>query len=238
MTGFDEGYRRWRASTAHAALIGSGYPEPVQPFSFVPFDGLESLAADLAPATGGTLLDLGCGRGGPGLWLAGRCAARLVGVDASAVAITDARARRAAFPGVTAHFAVTDVTRTGLRTGCADAAVAIDVLQLVRDPAAMLREAARLLRPGGRIVLTTWEASGGPAPARFPRDVAALATSAGLHVERITDHPAWLDRQRDIYARAAAGTAADPAVADLAAEARRWQSWIDAVRRVTVVART
>ncbi|MGH3844501.1 MAG: hypothetical protein ACRDS0_24095 [Pseudonocardiaceae bacterium] len=34
--GFDAGYRRWRASTVHAELLGEGPREAVQPFSFVP----------------------------------------------------------------------------------------------------------------------------------------------------------------------------------------------------------
>lgn len=46
---FDAGYRRWRASDEHAALIGEGYPETIQPFSFVPFAALPELASTIGP---------------------------------------------------------------------------------------------------------------------------------------------------------------------------------------------
>ena len=47
-----------------------GLPAEVEPFSFVSAGLLRHVlrAADLGP--GQTLADLGCGRGGPGLWLA------------------------------------------------------------------------------------------------------------------------------------------------------------------------
>ncbi|MHB8296671.1 MAG: methyltransferase domain-containing protein, partial [Acidimicrobiales bacterium] len=70
--GFDGGYRRRRASAAHASLLGEGLPPEVEPFSFVPMEGLELLARLAAIGTGQTLVDLGCGRGGPGMWLAKR----------------------------------------------------------------------------------------------------------------------------------------------------------------------
>jgi meso-butanediol dehydrogenase / (S,S)-butanediol dehydrogenase / diacetyl reductase len=54
---------------------------------------------------------------------------------------------------------------------------------------------------------------------------------------RVTDHPDRLHRQRDIYARAAADTTGDPAVADLAAEAHRRRSRFGSVRRIAVTAR-
>src|ERR1700675_2617216 len=42
---------------------------------------------------GQKIADLGCGRGGPGQWIAGATGAALVGIDFSAVALVEARAR-------------------------------------------------------------------------------------------------------------------------------------------------
>src|SRR5260370_27135565 len=42
---------------------------------------------------GQKIADLGCGRGGPGQWIAGVTGAALVGIDFSAVALEQARAR-------------------------------------------------------------------------------------------------------------------------------------------------
>jgi SAM-dependent methyltransferase len=235
--GFDEGYLRWRASNAHSALMGDGLPSEVEPFSFVPLDGLESLATLLDVRRGQLLVDLGCGRGGPGLWLARRVGAGLIGVDGSGVALADARQRLRLFPGVSpARFEVADVACTGLPDACADAVVSIDVLQLLDDQAAMIYEAARLVRPGGRVVLTSWE-GWGAAPGRFPRDIGRLVEHAGMRVEAVTEQPEWLRRQLRIYEQAALDSGDDAALRDLAEEGRRWQRWSGQTRRVVVAAR-
>jgi SAM-dependent methyltransferase len=234
--GFDEGYTRWRASAAHAALMGHGLPDSVQPFSFVPIEGMRFVLGELALEDGQTLVDLGCGRGGPGLWLAAQAGAELIGVDGSRVAVQDARERVSLFEGVaSARFEVADVTQTGLPTACADAVVSIDVFQLVGDKAAMITEMSRLLRPGGTVVLTTWEGSG-EVDERFPRDTGALLD--GFSAVSVVEQPAWLSRQFEIYERAvAADDGTDQAVTDIAGEARRSLPEREYLRRVVVTAR-
>jgi SAM-dependent methyltransferase len=236
--GFDEGYRRMRVSPAHAGMVGEGLPAAVQPFSFVPLGGMEYVLAALLLRPGQTLVDLGCGRGGPGLWLAGEARAGLIGIDGSEVAVADARERARLFPGVSsARFEVADVTATGLPQQIGDAAVSIDVLQLVDDQPAMLREMARLLRPGGRAVLTTWEGFG-RAPARMPRDTRALFKQAGFADVAVIERPAWQRRQHEIYDRAVeTDDGSDPAITDLANEARTSGAYRDYLRRVVVAAR-
>jgi len=237
---FDDGYRRWRSSSAHKSLFGEGLPGEIEPFSFVPMEGLRLVAGLLQLPAGKTLVDLGCGRGGPGMWLAQQADAGLVGVDASAVALGDARQRLRLFPGLrSALFEVAYVTATGLVDECADAVVSIDVLQLVDEPLRLVSEARRLLRPGARLVITTWEGSPG-APSRFPRDLPGLLAEAGLEADTLLERPDWLARQLGIY-RAAAAMAddgdGDPAIADLIKEARGWEQWHDQTRRVVVAGR-
>jgi SAM-dependent methyltransferase len=60
-------------------------------------------------------------------------------------------ARAAASGHPVAH---ADITRIPLRTGSVDIATAFDVLQCVPDDATAVREMARILRPGGAVVLT------------------------------------------------------------------------------------
>lgn len=234
--GFDEGYTRWRASSAHAALLGDGLPDSVQPFSFVPFAGMRFVLGELALEAGQTLVDLGCGRGGPGLWLADQAGAELIGIDGSRVAVQDARRRVSLFEGVaSARFEVADVAQTDLPAGCADAVVSVDVFQLVRDKAAMVAEISRLLKPGGTVVLTTWEGFG-EADEKFPRDVEALL--AGFSAVSVVERPEWLTRQFEIYERAiAADDGTDPAITDIADEARQLLPEREYLRRVAVTAR-
>ncbi len=166
------------------------------------------------------------------MWLAQRSGADIVGVDGSGVAVTDAYHRQTLFPGIgEAGFIVADVTATGLRDGCADATVAIDVLQLLDDQAALVAEMARLLKPGGHLLLTTWE-GWGQAPSRFPRDLRAAIEQVGLRSVTVVEQPNWLRRQLDVYRSAAAIANDDAALADLAEEGRRWRSWHDQTRRV------
>ncbi len=102
---------------------------------------------------GAVLVDLGCGAGllAPHLanqvqW-AGR-GYRHVGVDVTASALAQAAAH-----GVSPVRG--DVTRVPLADGCADVVVAGEILEHVADLPAALREACRLLRPGGRLVIDT-----------------------------------------------------------------------------------
>jgi SAM-dependent methyltransferase len=130
-------------------------PPEIQPYSFVSVALLGHVADALALSSGQTLVDLGCGRGGPGLWLAQSQGALLIGGDFSAVAVQQATDRAAPF-GLAdrARFVVGDLAATGLPDATADAVVSIDALHFAADPTAAAREALRLLRPGGRLVLT------------------------------------------------------------------------------------
>jgi ubiquinone/menaquinone biosynthesis C-methylase UbiE len=172
-------------------------PPEIEPYSFVSVALLGGLGDALALSPGTTLVDLGCGRGGPGLWLAQSRGAILIGVDFSAVAVQQATDRAALF-GLAdrARFVVGDLAGTGLADGAADAVVSIDALHFAADPTAAAREAWRLLRPGGRLVLTNWQARS-PAdpqpPSRMRIDWATTLGSAGFGEVRVEARPAWHD---------------------------------------------
>jgi 2-polyprenyl-6-hydroxyphenyl methylase/3-demethylubiquinone-9 3-methyltransferase len=109
----------------------------------------EARAALLPPAgrAGAVLVDLGCGAG----VLAPRVAPlgyHHVGVDLVGVSLRQAREH-----GVTPVLA--DVARLPLADGCADAVSAGEILEHVTDPARVIAEACRILRPGGTLVLDT-----------------------------------------------------------------------------------
>nr|WP_052477855.1 methyltransferase domain-containing protein [Kibdelosporangium sp. MJ126-NF4]CEL14496.1 Methyltransferase type 11 [Kibdelosporangium sp. MJ126-NF4] len=235
MYSYDDRYQMSQTSAQHGALFGDGLPAGVQPFSFVPLEGMEFVSSLLGLSAGDTLVDLGCGRGGPGMWLAARAGASIVGVDSSRVAVDDANARQDAFSGLaSARFAHADVANTGLPDGSADAVVSVDVLQLVPDPVGMMREVTRVLKPGGRVVMTTWEAAGAMDD-RFPRDIRGLF--AELSDVETHDRPEWLPRQFAIYERAIeADDGSDAAISDLAGEARKLLPFRHDMRRLVVSA--
>ncbi len=88
---FDAHFRAQAGSTLlpelWARAWGEDYPAEVEPFSPCSWSLLSSLVGALRLPPGATLVDLGCGRGGPGLWLARAMNARLVGIDWSSVAV-------------------------------------------------------------------------------------------------------------------------------------------------------
>lgn len=111
---------------------------------------------DLAP--GMEVLDLASGTGASAI-----PAARVVGPTGRVVAVDLAeamldrgreKARRARLDNI--EFIRGDMTATGLPDGSFDAVVCVFGVSMVPDMADFVRELWRLLRPGGRLAITTW----------------------------------------------------------------------------------
>lgn len=138
---------------------GDQYPVDVQPFSSCTRKLLEELVEQVACQPNDLVVDLGCGAGGVGLWLARRLSCCIVGVDHSRPGIEIA-ARRATEWNLdrSAQFRVGRFEETGLGDQSVDAVVSIDALPFAIDVDAALKEIHRILRPGGRLVFTTREA--------------------------------------------------------------------------------
>jgi len=245
---FDEAFARVERSpwlrTRFGAALDPELPAVLEPFSFVPLDGLRELAAALAIRQGETLVDLACGRGGPGLWLAQETGAALIGVDGSAVAVAQAEARAHLF-GVEgrSRFTVGDFAGTGLPDGCADGVVCVDSFQFAGDHVAAGREVLRLLRSGRRFVLTNWEPRQ-PGDAELPDrfrdlDVARALSAAGFVDVEVDERPTWETGHRAAYeaALAAGDPGDDEGLAMFQEEARGGLDRSARLRRVLVIAR-
>jgi SAM-dependent methyltransferase len=122
-------------------------PEPFWGTWGIPQSQLPVLPADVA---GQDAVELGCGTGYVSAWLARR-GARPVGIDGSARQLATARAMQAEF-GLAFPLLHADAERTPLRDGCADLVISEYGAAVWCDPYRWIPEAARLLRPGGRLV--------------------------------------------------------------------------------------
>jgi 2-polyprenyl-3-methyl-5-hydroxy-6-metoxy-1,4-benzoquinol methylase len=126
-------------------------------------------------ATNGLLVDVGCGRGN--LWRLLRARfSRCIGVDA------------VDYDGRPADLDFWHADLNGplpLPDGCADAVAAVEVIEHLEHPRALMRELARITRPGGWVVVTT------------PNQASALSILTLLFKERFAafqerDYPAHL----------------------------------------------
>lgn len=188
----------------YRAAFGADYPETAQPNAFYSGSTLQRLADALQIGPGQTVVDLGCGHGGPGLWVARQTGANLIGIDLSPVGVELAR-RRATELGLSeqARFEVGDLTATGLPDASCDAVMSLDVIPFVPDKPAAICEVRRILRPGGRFAFTTWEQLPDSALAPHPLledreivDYRLLVEEGDLIVETCEEPLDWRRQQR------------------------------------------
>ena len=116
----------------------------------------------IGDVAGKTLLDVGCGDGDFSLVLARRGAV-VTGVDVSQ-AMIDAARKNCTAGAVTATFKLGEAHALPFEAGSFDVVVAMTILCFVDDAAPVFREIARVLRPGGKLVIgelgrwSTWAA--------------------------------------------------------------------------------
>ncbi|MFN2560855.1 MAG: cyclopropane-fatty-acyl-phospholipid synthase family protein [Jatrophihabitans sp.] len=114
----------------------------------------DRMAAAAAFAPGQRVLDVGCGTGDPACHLVRTQQVDVLGITTSAIGVERALARAAA-AGLLgrARFEVRDGTDNGLPDETFDRVWALESSHLMPARDALIAECARVLRPGGRLVL-------------------------------------------------------------------------------------
>jgi len=113
-------------------------------------------AAGLTAQPAALVVDVGCGTGFLTAGLAPR-ARQVIGVDDSPGMLAVAQENLAALGVPNVELRAGQVTALPLPDAVADATVANMVLHHAPDPQQMMREMARVTRPGGRVVITDME---------------------------------------------------------------------------------
>ena len=132
------------------------FGEDIGQSSWLTADEQDTFIDWLALSAGKTLLDVGCGAGGPALRVLAKTGCSVVGVDVHDQAISTARALAAA-RGMKdeARFHVADAREPlPFPDNSFDAVSCIDAINHLPDRPRVLTEWARVLRPGGRLLFT------------------------------------------------------------------------------------
>jgi ubiquinone/menaquinone biosynthesis C-methylase UbiE len=227
------------------------FPQEFAHIAFLTLDEAQRLKALLRIDVAEVLVDVACGAGGPGLWMARETGASLVGIDPSEAGLAAARSRAGrTVPPVEARFVLGSFASTGLVDGSVDAVMSIDAFQYAPDKRAGIAEFARILRPGGRVGFICFEVDpakvegvpvigGDPVP-----DYAPLLEAGGFTIETYEETTGWEQR---VYAAFGAIVAnsdeltdemGERAAAGAIAEAMLTVQLEPYLRRVLVVART
>jgi SAM-dependent methyltransferase len=239
---FNGWYADQSAMPAVAEMMNrhTGFP-PGTRAGVVPADAIPELAGELQLGPGSTLLDLACGRAAYGLLAAKQGGALLIGVDFSAQALAEAREQAARMGVSNASFRVGELTATGLPDASVEAVLCTDAIQFPVEPAIAYEEIRRVLKPGGRVVLTCWEPFDRADERLSPRlrraNLAAGLRQAGFTDVEVRDRPSWLACEHALWEEAAAlDPGDDPALRSLHQEAVRSLQWAALLRRVLAVA--
>ena len=139
-------------------------------------------------AAGERLLDVGCGTGNAAL-LAVQAGAEVVGVDPASRLIGVAR-ERASAEGVDVDFVVGDAESLPFEDASFDVVLSVFGVIFTDDPELAIGEVLRVLRPGGRALISAWVPTGTIATLMgvFGR---AIAAATGVAPQRF----AWHDRE-------------------------------------------
>lgn len=204
---FDQGFMDAAEDDGYVAeifrsVMGDEYPGELAPFSFVTRSVLAETVTTLNLSPGRVLVDLACGTGGPGLWLAQESGAELIGIDWSPEAIRQANKRsKGISPTGGASFHVGLLTDTGLEDNSVDAVVCYDAFQFAPNPIECVSEIARVLRNGGRFMMSGWNVTHSDEGRTI--DLASIFTAGGLVVDTCTSRPDLLTYEIAIFEAAA-----------------------------------
>lgn len=140
--------------------FGPNYLKELRNFGFVTKEDLETTSLYLQADNGSSLLDIGCGTGGPGLWIAQKNHLKLTGIDIVQDAVNHAKEFKNNFDLVhDSEFSIGGFDDIPLEANSIDNVMSIDAFWMVKEKVRALQEVKRVMNRGGKFILTTWEST-------------------------------------------------------------------------------
>lgn len=183
---------RWMEKIWSEAF-GDAYPTGLEHYGYLTQSDLKTIVELLQIPEGSTFLDIGCGKGGPGLKLAEQLGAKLIGVDIVADAVRQAEVFQQQFDlAHPAEFLEGNFYQLPLEDDSVEAAISIDSLWAATHKILALREVKRVLKPGGKFIFTHWDL--------IANDQAhLLEVASGLTLVSREETPNWKTYQKEVY---------------------------------------
>lgn len=152
---YDANYGQF-SSDLYAAIRREAFGEDIGQNSWLTADEHDLFIDWIAPRAGSRVLDVACGSGRTTLRIGERTGCSVYGIDTHAAAIAEARSAAAQSGlGAKAKFDQVDgAKRLPFEDASFDALICIDAINHLPDRPAVLREWARVLKPGAILVFT------------------------------------------------------------------------------------
>lgn len=177
--------------------FGEDYPQGMEHYGFVTQSDLENIGQMLSCSPGDSLLDIGCGKGGPGMKIAQQRQLQLNGIDIVSEAVEQAQA-------FVQHFALEHPAQfipgqfyaIPFDDQVFDGVISIDSIWAAPDKVRALTEVKRVMKPGSQFIFTQWDL--------LEEESIPIFEESGLKFVSREETPNWKDYQRKVYAGIAA----------------------------------
>ena len=172
--------------------FGNNYPVGLNHFGFLTNTDLKMFISLLTTKQGDVLLDIGCGKGGPGLKIAEEKKLKLFGIDIIPEAIGEANLLKENFNlSYKPKFEVGGFCNIPMPSNSVDSIISIDAFWMVKNKVEALKEIKRVAKSGAQFIFTTWDS--------VLLDQSLLMTAHGFQVISKVETEQWKMYQMKIY---------------------------------------